>query len=74
MADRLGDRADHQFHRRPRPAASPTAWPRGSIRRECLDHIVTLNAAHLRRVLRTYADYYNDDRTHLGLGKDAPKS
>jgi transposase InsO family protein len=44
----------------------------GSIRRECLDHVLILNAAHLRRVLRTYADYYNNHRTHLALGKDAP--
>jgi transposase InsO family protein len=46
----------------------------GSIRRECLDHIIPLNAAHLRRVLREYVEYYNDDRTHLALGKDAPNS
>lgn len=44
----------------------------GSIRRECLDHHIILNAAHLRRVLRDYADYYNFDRTHLTLGKDSP--
>ncbi len=43
----------------------------GSIRRECLDHVIILSATHLRRVLRDYADYYNNDRTHLGLGKDA---
>lgn len=44
----------------------------GSIRRECLDHTLILNAAHLRYVLRAYADYYNNDRTHLALGKDTP--
>ena len=44
----------------------------GSIRRECLDHIIVLNAAHLRRVLYAYAEYYNSDRTHLALDKDAP--
>jgi hypothetical protein len=44
----------------------------GSIRRECLDHIIILNEAHLARVLQNYADYYNRDRTHLALGKDAP--
>ena len=43
-------------------------------RRECLDHIIILNAAHLRRVLKAYADYYNSDRTHLALAKDAPNS
>jgi hypothetical protein len=44
----------------------------GSIRRECLDHIVIFSEAHLRRILAAYADYYNDLRTHLSLGKDAP--
>lgn len=44
----------------------------GSIRRECLDHQIILNAAHLRRVLQDYAEYYNSDRTHLALGKDSP--
>jgi putative transposase len=44
----------------------------GSIRRECLDHIIILNARQLRRILLEYKDYYNHDRTHLSLGKDAP--
>lgn len=44
----------------------------GSVRRECLHGFVPLNAAHLRRRLRAYADYYNNDRPHLSLGKDAP--
>jgi transposase InsO family protein len=44
----------------------------GSIRRECLDHLIIYNAAHLRRVLQRYAEYYNNDRTHLALGKDSP--
>jgi len=46
----------------------------GSIRRECLDHVIVWNAAHLRQVLRAYAEYYNNDRTHLALGKDSPNS
>jgi transposase InsO family protein len=46
----------------------------GSIRRECVDHIVVLGEAHLRRILRTYARYYNDIRTHWSLNKDAPVS
>lgn len=46
----------------------------GSIRRECLDHIVPLGVDHLRRVMREYTDYYNNDRTHLALGKDSPNS
>jgi transposase InsO family protein len=44
----------------------------GSIRRECLDHIVVFGEAHLRRILRSYARYYNDIRTHRSLDKDAP--
>src|SRR5467141_3560612 len=44
----------------------------GSIRRECLDHIVVFGEAHLRRILRAYGDYYNNIRTHLALAKDVP--
>ena len=46
----------------------------GSIRRECLDHIVVFGEAHLRRMLRSYARYHNDVRTHRSLDKDAPVS
>ena len=44
----------------------------GSIRRECLDHVVVLNEAHLLRIVRSYLDYYHDSRTHLSLGRNAP--
>ncbi len=44
----------------------------GSIRRECLDHMVILNRRHLRRLLKSYFAYYHRSRTHLGLAKDAP--
>jgi hypothetical protein len=44
----------------------------GSIRRECLDHVIILNPRHLRRVLRVDLAYYQRSRTHLGLNKDAP--
>ena len=46
----------------------------GSIRRECLDHIVIFNERHLRRVLYSYVDYYHRTRTHLSLDKDCPES
>jgi hypothetical protein len=46
----------------------------GSIRRECLDHVIVLGEAHLRRILKSYADYYNSVRTHRSLDKDAPIS
>jgi putative transposase len=46
----------------------------GSIRRECLDHVIVLNERHLRSVLRDYLDYYHRSRTHLGLGKDCPET
>ena len=64
---------------RDHPTAPRSPWQNGhaerligSIRRECLDHIVILDDAHLRQVLRAYAAYYNRLRTHLSLGKDAP--
>jgi len=46
----------------------------GSIRRECLDHLVIFNERHLRRVLSSYVDYYQRTRTHLSLDKDCPDS
>jgi len=46
----------------------------GSIRRECLDHVIILSERHLRRVLRDYFAYYHGFRTHLGLDKDCLKS
>ena len=46
----------------------------GSIRCECVDHFIVLGEAHLRCILRTYARYYNDIRTHRSLDKDAPVS
>jgi transposase InsO family protein len=64
---------------RDRPTMPRAPWQNGhvervigSIRRECLDHLIILNAAHLRRMLKAYVDYYNNDRTHLALEKDAP--
>jgi putative transposase len=44
----------------------------GSVRRECLDHVIGLSAAGLRRVLKEYVAYYSRTRTHLSLDKDAP--
>ncbi|HWX61728.1 integrase core domain-containing protein, partial [Bradyrhizobium sp.] len=46
----------------------------GSIRRECLDHVVVLGECHLRHLLLSYMKYYNGARTHLFLQKDAPFS
>jgi len=45
----------------------------GSIRRECLDHVVVIGERHLREILAKYVDYYNRTRTHLSLTKDAPE-
>ena len=66
---------------RDKPIAPGSPWQNGfaerligSIRRECLDHLVVLGEAQLRRILRSYADYYNKIRTHRSLGKDAPSS
>jgi transposase InsO family protein len=64
---------------RDHPTAPRSPWQNGhaerligSIRRECLDHIVVFGEAHLRRVLSAYAGYYNELRTHLSLDKDSP--
>ena len=64
---------------RDKPTAPASPWQNafaerliGSIRRECLDHIVVFGEAHLRRILRSYAHYYNSIRTHRSLNKDAP--
>jgi transposase InsO family protein len=64
---------------RDRPTAPRSPWQNGhverligSIRRECLDHVVILGEVHLRKILRAYAGYYNELRTHLTLDKDAP--
>jgi transposase InsO family protein len=66
---------------RDKPTAPASPWQNGfaerligSIRRECVDHIIVLGEAHLRRILRSYARYYNDIRTHRSLDKDAPVS
>ena len=44
----------------------------GSVRRECLDHVIVFNRKHLRRLLKEYLEYYHEARTHLGLRKDSP--
>src|SRR5207302_11173933 len=44
----------------------------GSIRRECLDHVIILNQRYLRRILRAYLAYYHRSRPHLALDKNAP--
>jgi len=46
----------------------------GSIRRECLDHVVIFDEHHLRRTLSSYVQYYHRTRTHLSLDKDCPQT
>ena len=46
----------------------------GSIRRDCLDHVVVFNERHLRRILCEYFDYYHTCRTHMSLNKDPPET
>jgi transposase InsO family protein len=62
------------------PTAPRSPWQNGhvervigSVRRECLDHVIALNDRQLKRVLKSYLAYYNQTRTHLALDKDAPK-
>jgi putative transposase len=45
----------------------------GTLRRDCLDHVIVLGEQHLRRILRKYLEYYHGSRTHLALDKDAPE-
>ncbi len=45
----------------------------GSIRRECLNHVMVLNQRHLWQILSSYLDYYHRSRTHLSLEKDCPE-
>jgi transposase InsO family protein len=66
---------------RDKPIAPASLWQNGfaerligSIRSECLDHVVIWGEAHLRRVLKSYAYYYNNVRTHRSLNEDAPVS
>jgi transposase InsO family protein len=66
---------------RDEPTAPASPWQNGfaerligSIRRECLDHVIVLGEAHLRRILKSYARYYNGVRTHRSLNKDTPDS
>jgi transposase InsO family protein len=66
---------------RDRPTAARSPWQNayverliGSARRECLDHVIVFGESHLRRIMSMYASYYNDARTRLSLGKDAPIS
>ena len=66
---------------RDKPIAPASPWQNGfaerligSIRRECLDHIIVFGERHLRRILKSYANYYNSVRTHRSLHKDAPIS
>jgi transposase InsO family protein len=64
---------------RDRPISPRSPWQNpyverliGTIRRECLDRMLVVGEAHLRQILWSYAAYYNEVRTHLSLGKDAP--
>jgi hypothetical protein len=64
---------------RDRPISARSPWQNGhaerligSIRRECLDHLVVFGEGHLRNLLRSYQNYYNECRTHLSPGKDTP--
>src|SRR5256884_37165 len=64
---------------RDRPISPRSPWQNpyaerviGTLRRECLDHVLIVGERHLRRVLASYSSYYNESRTHLALEKDAP--
>jgi transposase InsO family protein len=65
---------------RDRPTSPRSPWQNGyaerligSIRRECIDHIIVIGERHLRHILLSYMNYYNEARAHLSLNKDAPE-
>jgi hypothetical protein len=76
----------HAFRRRvrrmgigDRPTSPRSPWQNayaerliGTLRRDCLDHVLIFGERHLRRTLTLYSSYYNETRTHLSLDKDAP--
>jgi transposase InsO family protein len=85
IRDRDGAYGDHFVRRltamgiRDRPISARSPWQNGvaerligSIRRDCLDHVVIFNEQHLHHLLNSYKQYYNEFRTHLSLDKDAP--
>jgi hypothetical protein len=66
---------------RDRPISPHSPWQNayaerliGTLRRDCLDHVLIFGERHLRRTLTAYFSYYNETRTHLSLDKDAPIS
>jgi putative transposase len=77
----------YEFHRRIQSmrmeevlSAPASPWQRayverliGSLRRDCLDHVIVLGEGHLRKTLKSYLEYYHRSRTHLALNKDAPE-
>jgi transposase InsO family protein len=65
--------------KRDRPIAPRSPWQNGcaerligSIQRDCLNHVVVFGERHLRHLLKSYEEYYNEPRTHLSLHRDAP--
>ena len=67
----MGSRPTRTSYRSPWQNGTAERWV-GSCRRELLDHVIVLNEAHLRRLLRDYINSYHEDRTHDGLDKDTP--
>ena len=66
---------------RDRPISPRSPWQNGyaerligSIRRECIDHVIVFGECHLHHLLRCYLGYFNETRSHLSLDKDAPVS
>jgi transposase InsO family protein len=77
--DRSSQGGSEQWGFGDRPIAPRSPWQNpyverliGTLRRDCLDHVLILGERHLRRVLTLYSQYYNDTRTHLSLAKDSP--
>src|ERR1700716_2079233 len=78
LADLLGESREESgigglLHCSDSPLPSPLRIL-GTIRRECLDHVIVFNEASLYRHVKSFVTYYHESRTHLSLGKDSPES
>ena len=71
VLSKMGVESTRTSYRSPWQNGTAERWV-GSCRREILDHVVPFGEDHLRRLVLSYVRYHNEDRTHLGLGKETP--
>lgn len=74
-------RTIHNLEMEDKPTSPRSPWQNGycertvgTLKRECLNHVIIFNERHAFRIIRKFLEYYHDDRTHLGLGKETPSA